>query len=143
MSAPKRIGADAFRPGRPSSYVAIPVGSRRGTRFTAEAPLGERPPAEEEGAREAPGRCGHPVDVETLTWSSPPPERTRTTRVRRGRHLVTLNADGSPQVSRVSVRLDDDEIGPGHLPFNQKLRNVERDLAWSSRSRAASCNRLV
>ena len=69
MSAPKRIGADALRPGRSFSYVAIPVGSRRGTRFTAEAPLGEQPPAEEEGAREAPGRCDRPAGVETLTWS--------------------------------------------------------------------------
>jgi PPOX class probable F420-dependent enzyme len=43
-------------------------------------------------------------------------------------HLVTLNADGSPQVSCVWVGLDGDEIVSGHLPRNlQKLRNVGRD----------------
>jgi PPOX class probable F420-dependent enzyme len=42
-------------------------------------------------------------------------------------HLVTLNADGSPQVSCVWVGLDGDEIVSGHLPWQQKLRNVERD----------------
>ena len=42
-------------------------------------------------------------------------------------HLVTLNRDGSPQVSCVWVGLDGDEIVSGHLPFNQKLRNVQRD----------------
>jgi PPOX class probable F420-dependent enzyme len=42
-------------------------------------------------------------------------------------HLVTLNADGSPQVSCVWVGLEGDEIISGHLPFNQKLRNVQRD----------------
>jgi PPOX class probable F420-dependent enzyme len=42
-------------------------------------------------------------------------------------HLVTLNADGSPQVSCVWVGLEGDEIVSGHLPFNQKLRNVQRD----------------
>jgi PPOX class probable F420-dependent enzyme len=43
-------------------------------------------------------------------------------------HLVTLNADGSPQVSCVWVGLDGDEIVSGHLNPNQrKLRNVARD----------------
>jgi PPOX class probable F420-dependent enzyme len=42
-------------------------------------------------------------------------------------HLVTVNADGSPQVSCVWVGLDGDEIVSGHLPWQQKLRNVERD----------------
>ncbi|MDX6423254.1 MAG: hypothetical protein QOI67_725 [Gaiellaceae bacterium] len=42
-------------------------------------------------------------------------------------HLVTLNADGSPQVSCIWVGLDGDEIVSGHLPWQQKLRNVERD----------------
>jgi PPOX class probable F420-dependent enzyme len=41
--------------------------------------------------------------------------------------LVTLNPDGSPQVSCVWVGLDGDEIVSGHLPRNQKVRNVERD----------------
>jgi PPOX class probable F420-dependent enzyme len=43
-------------------------------------------------------------------------------------HLVTLNDDGSPQVTCVWVGLDDDEIVSGHLPSNlRKLRNVVRD----------------
>ena len=41
-------------------------------------------------------------------------------------HLVTLNADGSPQVSCIWVGLDGDEIVSGHLRLQQKLRNVER-----------------
>ncbi len=43
-------------------------------------------------------------------------------------HLVTLNADGSPQVTCVWVGLEGDEIVSGHLPENQqKLKNVRRD----------------
>jgi PPOX class probable F420-dependent enzyme len=42
-------------------------------------------------------------------------------------HLVTLNSDGSPQVTCVWVGLDGDEIVSGHLRLQQKLRNVERD----------------
>jgi PPOX class probable F420-dependent enzyme len=42
-------------------------------------------------------------------------------------HLVTLNADGSPQVTCVWVGLDGDEIVSGHLLPQQKLRNVRRD----------------
>lgn len=42
-------------------------------------------------------------------------------------HLVTLNADGSPQVTCVWVGLDGDEIVSGHLRPQQKLRNVRRD----------------
>jgi PPOX class probable F420-dependent enzyme len=42
-------------------------------------------------------------------------------------HLVTINADGSPQVSIVWVGLDRDEIVSGHLGVRQKLRNIERD----------------
>lgn len=43
-------------------------------------------------------------------------------------HLVTLNADGSPQVSCVWVGLDGDELVSGHLRENQqKLQNVRRD----------------
>lgn len=42
-------------------------------------------------------------------------------------HLVTLNADGSPQVSIVWVGLDDDEVVAAHLPMQQKLRNIRRD----------------
>jgi PPOX class probable F420-dependent enzyme len=43
-------------------------------------------------------------------------------------HLVTLNADGSPQVSCVWVGLDGDEIVSGHLAdTQQKLKNVRRE----------------
>ena len=42
-------------------------------------------------------------------------------------HLVTLNPDGSPQVSLVWIGMDGDEIVSGHLGQGQKARNIERD----------------
>ncbi|HTK05941.1 MAG TPA: PPOX class F420-dependent oxidoreductase [Ktedonobacteraceae bacterium] len=42
-------------------------------------------------------------------------------------HLVTLNKDGSPQVSIVWVGLDGDEIVCAHFNLYQKLKNVQRD----------------
>jgi PPOX class probable F420-dependent enzyme len=42
-------------------------------------------------------------------------------------HLVTLNPDGSAQLSCVWVGLDGDEIVSGHMMRRQKVRNVERD----------------
>ena len=42
-------------------------------------------------------------------------------------HLVTINPDGSPQVSMIWPGVDKGEIVVGHLHFHQKLRNVERD----------------
>jgi PPOX class probable F420-dependent enzyme len=42
-------------------------------------------------------------------------------------HLVTLNKDGSPQVTCVWVGLEGDEIVSGHLRPQQKIRNIERD----------------
>ena len=42
-------------------------------------------------------------------------------------HLVTLNPDGSPQVSCVWVGVDGDEIVCGHLPRHRKVENIERD----------------
>ena len=42
-------------------------------------------------------------------------------------HLVTLNEDGSPQVSIVWVGLEDGEIVCAHLPRNKKVRNIEND----------------
>ena len=43
-------------------------------------------------------------------------------------HLVTLNADGSPQVTCIWVGLDGDEIVSGHLHAGQrKLANIRRD----------------
>ncbi len=42
-------------------------------------------------------------------------------------HLVTLNPDGSPQVSIVWVGLEGDDVVSAHLREQQKLRNVRRD----------------
>lgn len=42
-------------------------------------------------------------------------------------HLVTLNPDGSPQLTCVWVGLDGDEIVSGHMQRSQKVLNVERD----------------
>jgi PPOX class probable F420-dependent enzyme len=42
-------------------------------------------------------------------------------------HLVTLNPDGSPQVTIVWAGLDGDEIVIGHLPDHRKLRNIRND----------------
>ena len=42
-------------------------------------------------------------------------------------HLVTLNPDGSPQVTVVWIGLEGDEVVSGHLPRNRKVRNIERD----------------
>ena len=43
-------------------------------------------------------------------------------------HLVTLNADGSPQATCVWVGLDGDDLLTAHLnPRQQKVKNVARD----------------
>jgi PPOX class probable F420-dependent enzyme len=42
-------------------------------------------------------------------------------------HLVTINADGSPQVSIVWVGVEGDEIVCGHLGRSRKLANIARD----------------
>jgi PPOX class probable F420-dependent enzyme len=43
-------------------------------------------------------------------------------------HLVTLNSNGTPQLTCIWVGLDGDEIVSGHLRGEQqKLRNVARD----------------
>jgi PPOX class probable F420-dependent enzyme len=42
-------------------------------------------------------------------------------------HLVTLDPDGSPQVSIVWVGLDGDEIVAGHLADRRKVRNIRND----------------
>jgi PPOX class probable F420-dependent enzyme len=42
-------------------------------------------------------------------------------------HLVTVNADGSPQVTCVWVGVDDGELVSGHLGRWQKVKNVERE----------------
>ena len=42
-------------------------------------------------------------------------------------HLVTINGDGSPQISLVWVGLDGDEIVVGHLGSGHKMANITRD----------------
>jgi PPOX class probable F420-dependent enzyme len=42
-------------------------------------------------------------------------------------HLVTVNPDGSPQVSIVWIGLEGDDVVSAHLREQQKLRNVRRD----------------
>ncbi|MBI4932962.1 MAG: PPOX class F420-dependent oxidoreductase [Actinobacteria bacterium] len=42
-------------------------------------------------------------------------------------HLVTLNADGSPQVTVIWVGRDGDEVLVAHLGSGQKMKNLERD----------------
>ena len=42
-------------------------------------------------------------------------------------HLVTLEPDGTPQVTMVWVGLEDDEIVAGHLGVWRKVANVRRD----------------
>jgi PPOX class probable F420-dependent enzyme len=42
-------------------------------------------------------------------------------------HLVTINADGSPQVTIVWIGIEDDEIVAGHLSRHRKVENLLRD----------------
>ena len=42
-------------------------------------------------------------------------------------HLVTLNPDGSPQVTVVWVGLDGDEIVAAHLAQHRKVANIRND----------------
>jgi PPOX class probable F420-dependent enzyme len=42
-------------------------------------------------------------------------------------HLVTLNRDGSPQLSVVWVGIDGDDIVFAHLGEGQKIKNLRRD----------------
>jgi PPOX class probable F420-dependent enzyme len=42
-------------------------------------------------------------------------------------HLVTVGADGRPQVSVIWLGRDGDELVVAHLGAGQKLRNIERD----------------
>ena len=56
------------------------------------------------------------------------PENVRTV-INSGRlaHLVTINRDGSPQMSCVWVGIENDEIVVGHLRGGAKVRNARRD----------------
>lgn len=42
-------------------------------------------------------------------------------------HLVTINPDGSPQVSVVWIGMHGDDIVVGHLVHGNKVRNIARD----------------
>jgi PPOX class probable F420-dependent enzyme len=56
-------------------------------------------------------------------------------------HLVTLNRDGSPQVTLVWIGLDGEEIVAAHLPENQKVKDLRRDprvaISLQARSRSS------
>ena len=42
-------------------------------------------------------------------------------------HLVTVNSDGTPQVTIVWIGIEDDEVVSGHLNRHRKVENIERD----------------
>jgi PPOX class probable F420-dependent enzyme len=42
-------------------------------------------------------------------------------------HMVTLNRDGSPQLTVVWAGMDGEEIVTAHLSASQKVRNLRRD----------------
>ena len=51
-------------------------------------------------------------------------------------HLVTINRDGSPQVTCVWTGIEGGEIVIGHLNLHQKIKNVRREprvaLSWET-----------
>ena len=56
-------------------------------------------------------------------------------------HLVTVNRDGSPQVSVIWVGLDGEELVSGHLdPGQLKIRNMGRDPRVALSFEAPSAN---
>ena len=55
-------------------------------------------------------------------------------------HLVTLNPDGSPQVTVVWVGLDGDEIVAAHLPEHRKVRNIRNDARVALSIETATLN---
>jgi PPOX class probable F420-dependent enzyme len=71
-----------------------------------------------------------------------PPEAREVLESDRLAHLVTLNPDGSPQVTCVWVGLEGDEIVSGHLGTWQKVRNVERDRRVALSIEATRTNEL-
>lgn len=56
-------------------------------------------------------------------------------------HLVTLNADGSPQVTLVWAGLDGDDLVTAHLMETHKVRNMRHDgrvaISFESPTRSA------
>ncbi|HEX4223920.1 MAG TPA: PPOX class F420-dependent oxidoreductase [Pseudonocardiaceae bacterium] len=57
-------------------------------------------------------------------------------------HLVTLESDGSPQVTLVWAGLDGDEIVLGHLPNHRKLRNMRNDARVAISFETANHNEM-
>ena len=57
-------------------------------------------------------------------------------------HLVTLNADGSPQVTVVWIGVEGDEIVSGHLYRHRKVRNVQRDPTVALSFEAPGANEI-
>jgi PPOX class probable F420-dependent enzyme len=57
-------------------------------------------------------------------------------------HLVTMNADGSPQVTVVWIGVEGDEIVSGHLAQHRKVRNVECDPTVALSLEAPGANEL-
>ena len=57
-------------------------------------------------------------------------------------HLVTMNADGSPQVTVVWIGIEGDEIVSGHLYRHRKVRNVERNPTVALSLEAPGANEL-
>ncbi len=55
-------------------------------------------------------------------------------------HLVTLNPDGSPQLTVVWIGIEDDEVVCGHLFRHRKVRNIERDPRVALSLEASSSN---
>ena len=56
-------------------------------------------------------------------------------------HLVTINRDGSPQVTMVWIALDGDEIISAHLSANQKVKNIRQKRASPFPCRAPTAAR--
>lgn len=55
-------------------------------------------------------------------------------------HMVTLNPDGSPQVTVVWAGMDGDDIVMAHLPENKKVHNIRNDdrvaITFESKSKS-------
>jgi PPOX class probable F420-dependent enzyme len=71
-----------------------------------------------------------------------PPEAREVLESDRLAHFVTLNPDGSPQVTCVWEGLEGDEIDSGHLGTWQKVRNIERDPRVALSIEAKGANEL-
>lgn len=68
---------------------------------------------------------GHPSYAAAVPTLSPDVRAVLT--AGRLAHLVTINPDGSPQVSLVWTGVEGDDIVVGHLGQGRKIANIERD----------------